>query len=117
MTPCAGVMSCPDHELQMQNGGTAEAAKRKEHDESGLANNPFPSTPPGMMGSSGYNLGALAADPNRAFQTINAETLEAASKTAEFQEPTQGVTCTDPGLAPGICLPGNSRHGCDMCAS
>ena len=98
----------------MQNGGTAEAAKRKEHDESGLANNPFPSTPPGMMGSSGYNLGALAADPNRAFQTINAETLEAASKTAEFQEPTQGVRYPSP--CPSLiaeCLPGEVYHKCD----
>lgn len=75
----------------MQNGGTSEAAKKREHDEAGLANNPFPSTPPGMGMHSGYQMGVLAADPNRAFQTINAETLELASKTAEIQEPSQAV--------------------------
>ena len=75
----------------LQNGGTAVAAKAKEHDEAGLANNPFPSTPPGMLGS-GYATTALAADPNRAFQTINADTLEQASKTTEIQEPTQAVS-------------------------
>ena len=41
---------------------------------------------------SGYQMGVLAADPNRAFQTINAETLEQASKTAEIQEPSQAVS-------------------------
>ena len=41
---------------------------------------------------SGYQMGVLAADPNRAFQTINAETLEQASKTSEIQEPSQAVS-------------------------
>lgn len=94
----------------LQNGGTAaEAAKKREHDESGLANNPFPSTPPGMMGSTGYALGALAADPNRAFQTINAETLEQASKTAEITEPSQAVSVLLSWLL-SACGPTNLRH-------
>ena len=75
----------------LQNGGTAADAKKREHDEAGLANNPFPSTPPGMMGS-GYAMNALVADPNRAFQTINADTLEQASKTTEIHEPSQAVS-------------------------
>ena len=48
-----------------------------------------------MMGS-GYAITALAADPNRAFQTINADTLEQASKTTEIQEPTQAVSALTP---------------------
>lgn len=88
----------------LQNGVTAVEPKRKEHDEAGLANNPFPSTPPGMMGS-GYAITALAADPNRAFQTINADTLEQASKTTEIQEPSQAVSA----LAPACLI-----HSCSL---
>ncbi len=56
-----------------------------------------------MMGS-GYAISALAADPNRAFQTINADTLEQASKTAEIQEPSQAVS---------TLMPTCSLHPCD----
>ena len=52
-----------------------------------------------MMGS-GYAMGALAADPTRAFQTINADTLEQASKTAEIQEPAQAVSALMPTACP-----------------
>ena len=39
---------------------------------------------------------AVKADPNRAFQAINAETLEAASLDVDFPEPPEGTTVSCP---------------------
>jgi hypothetical protein len=67
-----------------------------------LDSTPFPSTPPGLstsgvVGASGGG-GSQAApaaggamDPNRAFQAINAETLEQASQDVDYPLPPQGV--------------------------
>ena len=62
-----------------------------------LESTPFPSTPPGLshsgvVGSAGSATPAQAVmDPNRAFQAINAETLEQASQDVDYPLPPQTV--------------------------
>lgn len=66
-----------------------------------LESSPFPQTPPGLSGSgvvgSGGSVGSLTPaqqlkDPARAFQAINAETLELASQNVDYPVPSQNVS-------------------------
>ena len=78
----------------MQNG-TGPDVRLSPH--TSLESTPFPSTPPGLshsgvVGSAGSATPAQAVmDPNRAFQAINAETLEQASQDVDYPLPPQNV--------------------------
>lgn len=81
-----------------QNGASERASPAGS-----LEAQPFPQTPPGLtasgvVGSAG-SVGSLtpaqaglAMDPNRAFQAINAETLEQASQNVDYPIPAQHVS-------------------------
>ncbi|KAK9916879.1 hypothetical protein WJX75_008268 [Coccomyxa subellipsoidea] len=117
--PAAGVAEAAKPPLlppgQLADAKVAEApdaaAKAKLQNGSGLEGGspgvsleaqPFPQTPPGLtasgvVGSAG-SVGSLtpaqaglAMDPNRAFQAINAETLEQASQNVDYPVPPQSV--------------------------
>lgn len=80
---------------KLQNG-TGPDVRLSPH--TSLESTPFPSTPPGLshsgvVGSAGSATPAQAVmDPNRAFQAINAETLEQASQDVDYPLPPQNVS-------------------------
>ena len=94
--------------LRAQNGAGLDV-RLSTH--ASLDSTPFPSTPPGLShsgvvgasgGASGQGAPAAggASDPNRAFQAINAETLEQASQDVDYPLPPQAVRVDAPSLAP-----------------
>jgi hypothetical protein len=93
--PPAGTQSQLEVVLPLQNGTTGPDVRLSPH--TSLESTPFPSTPPGLshsgvVGSAGSATPAQAVmDPNRAFQAINAETLEQASQDVDYPLPPQNV--------------------------